>query len=83
MTVIDERIRVIAIFENSRCGETMRPVKFRWRGRLYPIEEITYRWKSLRGQSTILHFSVSDGTTLYELTCNKHSLKWWLSNIEG
>ena len=64
------------------CG-VMRPVKFKWRGRLYKIEEITYRWQSTEGSSTILHFSVSDGTALFELTCNKSSLKWRLDRIEA
>lgn len=89
-TTIDEAINVIAIFENQPCSEpapprhvAMRPVKFRWRGRLYPVKEITYRWQSNEGRSTVLHFSVSDGRALYELTCNKDSLKWRLGSIEA
>ncbi|VAV83624.1 hypothetical protein MNBD_DELTA01-2135 [hydrothermal vent metagenome] len=89
-TIVDETINVIAIFESPpRSGDSqpshaaMRPVKFRWRGRLYPVEEITYRWQSTEGRSTILHFSVSDGRALYELTCNKDSLKWRLGSIEA
>ncbi len=90
-TTIDETINVIAIFESpppcpgndSPCYEAMRPVKFRWRGRLYPVEEITFRWQTNDGRSTLLHFSVSDGRALYELTCNKDSLKWHLGSIEA
>ncbi len=56
ITIIDEGIKVIAIFEddcpsksrprqsgNSFNYNTMQPVKFRWRGRLYLIDETTYR----------------------------------------
>ena len=83
ITEIDETIKVMAIFDSTLGDEGLRPVRFRWRGRLYPVKEVTYRWQQSCGAATILHFSVSDGNALYELAYNKSSLKWRLNQIDA
>lgn len=77
-TVIKEPINVIAVFDSG-----LRPVKFKWKGKIYPISEITYRWSSREGSSTIVHFSVTDGATLYELAYNTATMKWILERTEA
>ncbi|MBI5747796.1 MAG: hypothetical protein HZA00_01635, partial [Nitrospinae bacterium] len=62
---IGETINVIASFG---MPYKIKPLKFRWSGRLFEIKEITYLWKSKEGRAEIYHFSVSDGKALYELT---------------
>ena len=76
---IGETISVIASFG---LPYKIRPVRFRWSGRLLPINDITYSWKTRDGESIIYHFSVSDGKTLYELSFNTTSLLWKLENLE-
>jgi len=83
ITEIDEKIKVLAIFDGSLKGDGMRPVSFGWRGKLYPIKEVTYRWQQNDGKAAVLHFSVSDGNALYELTLNKSSLQWRLGQIDA
>jgi hypothetical protein len=94
ITIVDEEIKVMAIFGSSQTktnaktrpkptDATIRPVKFRWRGVLYPVIRVTYRWQTQQGSSTVLHFSVSNNGGLYELTYNKSSLQWRLSQIDG
>ncbi|MFQ5329416.1 MAG: hypothetical protein ACE5D4_05430 [Thermodesulfobacteriota bacterium] len=97
-TEIGERIKVLAVFdggglggeqgggqgEGGGAGESgVRPVKFRWRGRLYPVDEITYTWRTREGNADIVHFSVTDGATLYELAYNLSTMGWSLEQVEA
>jgi hypothetical protein len=76
---IGETISVIVSFG---LPYKIRPVKFKWTGKVFEVKEITYFWITKEGQSTIYHFSVSDGKTLYELSFDTTSLMWRLENLE-
>lgn len=78
MTSVGEAISVIASFGQPY---KIRPVRFRWSGRLFEIKEITYAWKTKEGQNTIYRFSVSSGTALYELAFDASSLIWRLERV--
>jgi len=79
--VIEEPIQVGVIFK----GNKIRPRWFIWKGRKYPIREITFNWQDRKGEETLLYFSVSDGTNIYEICFNQKRLNWFLSkvSIEG
>lgn len=77
---IGENINVLASFG---MPYKIKPLKFRWSGRLFEIKEITYLWKSREGAAEIYHFSVSDGKVLYELTFDTVSLIWKLERLEA
>lgn len=76
---IQETISVVASF-----GMPYRiiPVKFRWNGRLFEVQEITYAWQTREGQTKIYHFSITDGKALYELSFDTASLVWRLERLE-
>lgn len=74
---ISEPISVIASFG---LPYKLRPVRFRWSGRLRDVREITYTWQSREGESRIYHFAVTDGAGTYELSFDSESLIW---NIEA
>jgi hypothetical protein len=76
---IGETISVIASFG---LPYKIRPVRFKWNGRLFEVREITYSWQTKEGQNKIYHFSISDGKTLYELSFHAASLLWRLEKIE-
>jgi hypothetical protein len=80
MMEVGETISVIASFSQ---GYRIKPLRFRWSGRLFEVREITYLWKSAEGQNEIYHFSVSDGRSLYELTFDTGSLLWRLEKLEA
>lgn len=80
MEIIDEPISVIASFDPSY---KIRPIKFLWGKRTLVIKEITYYWKSSEGKNVLHHFSVTDGSTLYQLTFNPDNLLWRLSSLEA
>jgi hypothetical protein len=79
MQQINTQIRVGAIFESGRA---IRPVWFDWQRQKYTVTEITYRWQELSGDTKILHFSVSDGKDLFELTFDTDRQSWSLTGIE-
>jgi hypothetical protein len=76
---IGENISVIASFG---LPYKIKPVRFKWSGRLREVKDITYSWTTKEGQSKIYHFSISDGKTLYELSFDTSSLLWRLEKLE-
>ena len=75
---IREPIKVIAVFDR-----VMRPVKFKWQGRVYPVKEITHTWFSSDGLARSVHFAISDGIALFELAYDTVSMSWTLESVDG
>lgn len=79
MIEIGERIFVIAAFGKSI---RLKPLRFTWSNRKVNIKDVTYEWTTSEGTSKLLHFSVTDGNTLYELSFNTNSILWRLEGVE-
>ncbi len=79
MQKIREHIRVAVVFGP---GDSVRPVWFDWGRRKYTVSEVTYTWRERRGEATILHFAVTDGANLFELTYNAVSQLWALTAVD-
>lgn len=77
---IGDTISVLASFGMSY---RIKPLKFKWSGRLFDVKEITYTWETKEGQKEVYHFSVTDGKTLYEITFDTGSLIWRIENLEA
>ena len=73
-TIIGETIKVGAVFS----GAVVQPRWFDHRQRRHEVAAITYQWRSRAGEAVLLHFAVSDGTNLFELSFNQQSLAWRL-----
>ena len=71
-------VSVGAVFKRSGVF----PRWFGYRGKKIAIQDITYSWKEKRGESTFLHFAVTDGTTLYDLSFQPERLSWHLEAVE-
>ena len=68
---IRDPIEVIVVFR----GGKMRPLKFRWRERVYKIERINGGWVSDEGQNRFYHYSVmGEGPDVYEISYNTSSV---------
>lgn len=76
---IGETISVIASFG---LPYKIRPLRFKWSGKLFEVRDITYAWQTKEGQTRIYHFSISDGKTLYELSFDTTSLLWRIEKLE-
>lgn len=80
-TEIKESIKVMAVFDIG--VDSIKPVKFKWRGRVYPIKDITYTWRTKDGNANVVHFAVADGATLYEISYNQLTMKWVLEEASA
>ena len=77
MVVHGEQVRVAAVFEP---GKRIRPVWFERNRRQHKVLETTYSWRDQVGETTLLHFTVSDGEALFELVYNPHDGNWTLKD---
>ncbi len=79
MVKIGEPVEVIVKFEKSMIV----PLKIRWRGRVYPVKEVTGWWKSRKGLSTFFHLSlILESGDYYEVSFDTESLVWYLERVE-
>lgn len=76
---LDEPISVGAVF--SQGG--IRPVWFSRNRRQVRISEIALTWKTREGNTSILHFSVTDGKGVYEIRYNTATLLWRVIYADG
>lgn len=73
-TEINETIDVGAVFTKKY----IKPKWFLWQNRKYMVKETTYTWDEDVGSARMIHFSVTDGATLFEISLNKKTLAWTL-----
>jgi len=75
---IDEEVRVGVVF-----AERERPVPrwFVWQRRRYEVRAVTYAWQSREADTMRLHFTVTDGDNVYELSFNQKTLRWRLAAV--
>lgn len=76
---VREYIRVAVI---HGPGKKLRPVWFDWNRQKHEVKEVTYHWRHKAGNDLILHYSVTDGTALYELNYNVNEQLWILESID-
>jgi hypothetical protein len=77
---IGETISVVASFG---LPYRIKPLRFKWSGKLFEVKDITYSWQTKEGQTKVYHFSISDGRALYELSFDTASLLWRLEKVEA
>ena len=75
---VEEPIDVIAVFECSR----MRPIRFKWKDRVYRVKQVTGTWISEIGRYRYRHFAVVDeSTNFFELSFGERDTSWTLTRI--
>jgi hypothetical protein len=77
---IREHIRVAVI---HGPGNKLRPIWFDWRRQKHTVQEVTYHWRHRAGDDLILHYSVTDGSALYELVYNSTQQLWVLESVDA
>ncbi len=75
---IEEPVDVIAVFEKSK----MRPIRFRWKNRVYKISQVTGTWCSEIGRYRYRHFAVmDDASNFFELSFDERDTAWLLTKV--
>ena len=75
---VQEPIEVLTKF----CEGQIQPLKFRWRGRVFAVSEVTGTWVKRVGEHQMHFFSVGVGTNdYYEISYAARTSRWNLENI--
>jgi len=73
---IAEPVEVVASFSPEGM---IHPLSFAWAGREHQVREITYRWRTGKGRSTLRFFAVTTETEdAYQLCYRDEDSTWWL-----
>jgi hypothetical protein len=74
-----ERIEVISVFRQK----TVRPVKFKYAGRVHVVSKILYSWMTREGSFPVHNFSVltEDGER-FALSLNTYTMDWTISCVD-
>ena len=75
---IKETIEVITYYD----GTSMKPIRFRWRGKPYIISHINGMWDTPRGENQEYHYHVTaKDSGSYELIYNNSGFIWKIGRI--
>ncbi len=84
---ISEKVKVYALYQETGDRkfphDKLRPTVFIWRNREYQVKEVTYVWREIQGQAEVYHYTVTDGTNVFELAYNAKLLDWTISGVYG
>ena len=76
-TIVNEPISVGAIFSSGK----ITPRFFIWDRKKYQVEKVTYFWRSKTGNVPILHFTVTNDESVYEISYNSGTARWHLERV--
>ena len=63
-------------------GGGFEPLRFRWRGRVIRIKQVTGRWSRREGQSLLRFFAVEgQAEDTYELCYDPRGPRWMLNRV--
>jgi hypothetical protein len=72
---LNDPVDVLTSFLNGR----MRPLRFRWRGRVIRVQKVTGEWTRREGSHRLSYFSVEGGSAdSYELCFDPRGPSWTL-----
>ncbi len=73
---LDDPVDVLTAFEEG----AMRPLRFRWQGRVVRVQKITGQWNRREGQAVLRYFAVQGAQDdSYELYYDSRGPRWVLS----
>ncbi len=75
---LNDPIDVLTAFRNGAID----PLRFRWRGRVIRVKQVTGRWSRREGQALLRYFAVEGVTDdSYELCYDPRGPRWTLSRV--
>ncbi len=75
---IFESIEVICHFKDGQ----LRPLRFKWNGRVYKVHQLNGQWVSHQGYNKQYHFSViADTSDYFELLFDSGNFNWQVARV--
>lgn len=81
ITLINERIAVVAVFAGQDGRHLCYPAKMRHKGRDVTFTQLGLRHPTLKGKRMVHVFDMSDGQADYRLEFDAERLTWTLVSI--
>lgn len=80
---IGESIEMIVVYGSSLPGQVgrLKPLRFRWQGRVYPVHQITLATDTKDGGIRKRLYSVVSRGNVYRLSFNRDNEEWALEEI--
>ena len=73
---LNDSVDVLSVYADGR----VRPLRFRWQGRVVRVRRVTGEWNRREGQALVRYFAVEgDRSETYELCYDPRGPKWILS----
>lgn len=73
---LDDPVDVLTAYVDGR----MEPLRFRWKGRVVRVRNVTGRWTRREGQAVLRYFAIDAGADeTYELCFDPRHARWTLS----
>ena len=77
---LSDPVDVLTVFADGR----MRPLRFRWQGRVIRVRTVTGEWTRREGQALLRYFAVeSTSADTFELCFDPRGPRWILSRAWG
>jgi hypothetical protein len=75
---IFEEIDVITLFKEGK----IKPLRFKWNGRIYKITTVHGYWASPRGYNKQYHFSlITDSSDYFEIIFDTSNFEWQIARV--
>ena len=75
---IFEAIEVITLFKEGK----IKPLRFKWNGRIYKITTVHGSWSSPQGYNKQYHFSlITDSSDQFEITFDTSNFEWQVVRV--
>lgn len=75
---LNEPVEVLTHFDAGR----VRPLRFRWRGRIYRVEKVNGTWSRAKGGEREHHFAITaDNEDSFELVFDTTDFRWRVTRV--
>jgi hypothetical protein len=74
----DEKIDCKILFQKGKAI----PLSIFWEKKWYEIKEVLLRWEERKGETSLRHFSVTDGINTFHIVFHSDTMKWKLMGFD-
>jgi len=75
---LNDPVDVLVLFEDG----ALKPQRFRWKGHVHRVAQITGRWKTDKGARQVRHFALMDEeANFFQLAYDEHSSVWRVTRV--
>ena len=75
---LNESIDVLVLFE----GGTVQPQRFRWKGHVHRVSQITGNWKTDKGAFKTRHYALMDeDANFFQLAYDERKTQWKVTRV--